>query len=139
MLGNLVLYIYANDLEKMFLIKNLGVEPLSDEFNTKYLYELSKKRSCTIKEFIMNQKIVVGVGNIYATEALFLSKIHPAMRTNKLTLLKCERLVINIKSILLKAIKMGGTTIKDYVNAEGKTRILYSEVINIPERYMSHS
>lgn len=110
----------CDDLEKMFLIKNLGVEPLSDEFNTKYLYELSKKRSCTIKEFIMNQKIVVGVGNIYATEALFLSKIHPAMRTNKLTLLKCERLVLNIKSILLKAIKMGGTTIKDYVNAEGK-------------------
>jgi formamidopyrimidine-DNA glycosylase len=68
----------------------------------------------------MNQKIVVGIGNIYAAEALFLSKIHPAMKTNKLTFLKCEMLVINIKSILLQAIKMGGTTIKDYVNAEGK-------------------
>jgi len=110
----------CDDLEEMFLIKNLGVEPLSNEFNTKYLYDLSKKRSCTIKEFIMNQKILVGVGNIYATEALFLSKIHPAMRTNKLTLLKCEKLVGNIKIILSKAIKMGGTTIKDYVNAEGK-------------------
>jgi formamidopyrimidine-DNA glycosylase len=103
MLGNLVLYIYVDDLEKMFLIKNLGVEPLSNEFNTKYLYELSKKRSCTIKEFIMNQKIVVGVGNIYATEALFLSKIHPAMRTNKLTLLKCEKISYKYKKYFIKS------------------------------------
>ena len=77
----------------------------------------------------MNQKIVVGVGNIYATEALFLSKIHPAMRTNKLTLLKCKKLVSSIKSILSKAIKMGGTTIKDYVNAEGKPGYFTQELL----------
>ena len=110
----------SEDYENMFLIKNLGVEPLSIEFNEEYLYKVSRKRSCTIKEFIMNQNILVGVGNIYATEALFLSKIHPAMRTNRLTILSSKKLVVSIKSILLKAIKMGGTTIRDYVNAEGK-------------------
>lgn len=119
----------SSDLNNMFLIKNLGVEPLSSDFNTEYLYELSKNRSCTIKEFIMNQKIVVGVGNIYAAEALFLSKIHPAMRTNKLTLIKCKKLVSSIKSILSKAIEMGGTTIKDYVNAEGKPGYFTQELL----------
>ena len=119
----------SNDLDKMFLIKNLGVEPLSSNFDTEYLYELSKKRSCTIKEFIMNQKIVVGVGNIYATEALFLSKIHPSMRTNELTLSKCRKLVSSIKRILSKAIKMGGTTIKDYINAEGKPGYFSQELL----------
>jgi formamidopyrimidine-DNA glycosylase len=119
----------SNEFEKMFLIKNLGVEPLSSDFDTEYLYELSKKRSCTIKEFIMNQKIVVGVGNIYATEVLFLSKIHPAMRTNELTFLRCKKLVSNIKSILSKAIKMGGTTIKDYMNADGKPGYFSQELL----------
>ena len=107
-------------LDDMFLIKNLGLEPLSDEFDYKYIFDIAKKRSCCIKELIMNQKIIVGVGNIYATEALFLSNIHPAMKANKLSVSKSKKLVKHIKLVLLESIKMGGTTIKDYVNAEGK-------------------
>ena len=125
----------CNDLKNMFLIKNLGPEPLSDKFTSEYLYNLSKKRSCSIKEFIMNQKVVVGVGNIYATESLFLSKIHPAMKTNKLTLTSAKKLVKNIKIILVKAIKMGGTTIKDYINAEGKPGYFTQELLVYQQKY----
>jgi formamidopyrimidine-DNA glycosylase len=110
----------TKSLSDMFLIKNLGIEPLSKKFDGNYLLKLSENRLCTIKEFIMNQKIVVGIGNIYATEALFLSKIHPKMKAKHLTLLKAKLLTSHIKKILTQAIKMGGTTIRDYVNAEGK-------------------
>jgi len=107
-------------LNDMFLIKNLGLEPLSNMFTSKYIYNISRKKSCSIKELIMNQKIIVGIGNIYATEALFLSKIHPAMKASNLSLRKASKLVTNIKSVLQESIEMGGTTIKDYVNAEGQ-------------------
>lgn len=123
----------TQDLSEMFLIKNLGIEPLSKKFDGKYLLQLSKNKSCSIKEFIMNQKIVVGIGNIYATEALFLSKIHPSMQAKRLNLSKSKLLVSNIKFILQKAIKLGGTTIKDYVNAEGKPGY-FTQELNIYQK-----
>ncbi len=110
----------TDKLNEMFLIKTLGLEPLSEKFNAEYIYNISKKRTCCIKQLIMNQKILVGVGNIYATEALFLSKIHPLMKANRLSLKKAERLVTNIKLVLLESIKMSGTTIRDYVDVDGK-------------------
>jgi len=122
-------------LDDMFLIKNLGPEPLSNMFNSKYIYDISRKRSCCIKELIMNQKIIVGVGNIYATEALFLSKIHPSLKANKLSLSKASKLVMNIKSVLLESIKMGGTTIKDYVDAEGKPGYFVQKLLVYQKEY----
>ena len=125
----------CTNLDEMFLIKNLGLEPLSDMFDSKYIHNVTRKRSCSIKELIMNQKIVVGVGNIYATEALFLSKIHPLMKANELSLSKARKLVMNIKSVLSESIKMGGTTIRDYVNAEGKPGYFSQKLLVYQQEY----
>ena len=125
----------SNELDDMFLIKNLGLEPLSNMFDSEYLFNVSRKRLCTIKELIMNQKIIVGVGNIYATEALFLSKINPSMKANGLSLIKAKKLVSSIKSVLSESIQMGGTTIKDYVDAEGKPGYFVQKLLIYQKEY----
>lgn len=102
------------------LLAKLGVEPLSPGFHANYLFERSQKRTVNIKQFIMNSEVVVGVGNIYANEALFLSHIHPLTSCNSLDKYQCLTLLRNIKSVLRAAIKQGGTTLKDFTNAEGK-------------------
>lgn len=102
------------------LIKHLGPEPLSLGFTGEYLYLKSRGRSQAIKTFIMDSKVVVGVGNIYANEALFSSGLHPLKAANRLTKPKAALLVLKIKSILEKAIARGGTTLRDFVNSEGK-------------------
>jgi len=107
----------VNDHE---LIAHLGPEPLTDSFNFDYLYQLTRKRKTKIKTFVMDAKNVVGVGNIYANEALFLSSIYPHKLAGKITKAECERLVDNIKSVLTKAISQGGTTLKDFVGGDGK-------------------
>ena len=98
----------TNDVKNMFLIKDLGPEPMSQDFNSDYLYTKSKNRKCYVKELIMNQKVVVGIGNIYASESLFLSKIHPATISNRITKAQCRRLIINIQYVLSKAILWAG-------------------------------
>ena len=102
------------------LLTHLGPEPLSDEFNADYLFERSRKRSSAIKTFIMDQKIVVGVGNIYASESLFMAGIHPNKAAGKVSKAKFELLVQAIKQVLAKAIQEGGTTLKDFVGGDGK-------------------
>lgn len=102
------------------LLKNLGPEPFDRKFSGAYLWQVSRKRNAPIKALVMNNKIVVGVGNIYATEALFLSEIHPEMPANQLSKMQCQKLVAVIKQVLRKAIKAGGTTLKDFVNSDGK-------------------
>lgn len=102
------------------LLKNLGPEPLENNFNAKYFFEKIRASHRSVKSFVMDGKNVVGVGNIYANEALFLAKIHPLSATNKLTLVQCRHLVNSIKSILKAAILQGGTTIKDFLGADGK-------------------
>lgn len=111
------------------LLNHLGVEPLSEYFNADYLYHIIHKnhkvsRSLIqrpIKSVIMEQKIVVGVGNIYATESLFLSNIHPATPAHLLTQEQLAQLVKHIKTILAKAIQQGGSTLKDFTTGAGKT------------------
>ena len=76
---------WVKDLKKHFLTKDLGVEPLSKDFNYKYLYKISKQKNVSIKNLIMDQKILTGVGNIYASESLYLSKIRPNKKSNRLT------------------------------------------------------
>lgn len=102
------------------LIKSLGVEPLDSDFNDDYLMQRAGSRRIAIKPFIMDSKVVVGVGNIYAAEALFLAGIHPATSAGLLTKKQYQQLVNVIKQVLQAAIKQGGTTVKDFMNSEGK-------------------
>lgn len=110
----------SNGLEKTRFFAHLGIEPLNKEFNGKYLYNITKSKKLAIKNLLMEQKNIVGVGNIYAAEALFLSKIHPVKIANEISLQSCNTLCDNIKLILSKAIAKGGSTIKDYQSADGK-------------------
>jgi formamidopyrimidine-DNA glycosylase len=101
-------------------LRALGPEPLDEtKFTTEFLFELSRKRKTALKVFIMDQRVVVGVGNIYASEVLFRAKIRPQKRAGKMTKQEAERLVVAIRSILKAAIMAGGSSIRDYKNAEG--------------------
>jgi len=102
------------------LFSHLGPEPLTQRFNTAYLLAKSQTRRCSAKTLIMDGKVVVGVGNIYANEALFMAGIHPNTAANKLTTQDCEHLTTAIKNILTQAIKAGGTTLKDFRKSDGK-------------------
>jgi len=102
------------------LIKSIGVEPLEENFTPQYLHQRALGRRIAVKSFIMDSHVVVGIGNIYAAEALFLAKIHPSTPTGLLTLQKWEGLVEAIKHVLQLAITQGGTTLKDFVNSEGQ-------------------
>jgi formamidopyrimidine-DNA glycosylase len=102
------------------LLKHLGPEPLSQDFSGHYLWEKSRGRKVAIKAFIMDSKVVVGVGNIYATEALFPARINPQLAAGKVSASRYDLLAKEIKKILRSAIKQGGTTLKDFVNSEGK-------------------
>jgi formamidopyrimidine-DNA glycosylase len=101
------------------LIAHLGPEPLSGAFDVDYLASKAKGRSVAIKQFIMNAEIVVGVGNIYASEALFRAGIRPRRAAGRIKRDELQRLVVAIKTVLGDAIKVGGTTLRDYVNANG--------------------
>jgi len=101
-------------------LKNLGPEPLSDNFNNEYFFSKIQRKTMNIKTTIMDNKIVVGVGNIYASESLFDCKISPLTPANKITLNQSKNLVKSIKKVIKKAIKLGGSTISDYVNASGE-------------------
>ena len=102
------------------LIKPLGPEPLNNEFNGQYLFDISRNRKIAIKTLIMNSHIVVGVGNIYASEALFLAGINPKRQANRISLKRYLSLVESIKSVLSKAIQQGGTTLRDFTQQDGK-------------------
>lgn len=101
------------------LIKSLGIEPLNQEFDTEYLWQKSRHKKVMIKPFIMNSKIVVGVGNVYAAEALFTAKIHPQSITGKISRQQCQNLVTAIQQVLKKAIVCGGTTLNDFCDSQG--------------------
>ena len=102
------------------LLASLGPEPLDKIFNAALLFERSRKRKTSIKQFIMDAKIVVGVGNIYASESLFLAGIRPTKPAGKITKAQAEELVSAIKKILSAAIKQGGTTLKNFKSSDGK-------------------
>jgi formamidopyrimidine-DNA glycosylase len=101
------------------LLAQLGPEPLSDEFSGDYLYQHSRNRNFSIKSYIMDSHIVVGLGNIYATETLFESGIHPTRAAGKISRKRYTTLVIEAKKIIDNAIQKGGTTLRDFVNATG--------------------
>lgn len=107
-------------IEEHKLFNKLGPEPLTDDFDADYLYSQSRQRRCSIKTFIMNSHVVVGVGNIYASESLFMSSINPLRKAGSLSKPRCEKLVTAIKQILKAAIKQGGTTLRDFTREDGK-------------------
>ena len=116
-------YIFVTEtasLERHRFFVNLGVEPLTGQFNDRYLLNVTKNKKSPIKNIIMNQKYIVGVGNIYASEALFMSGIHPSRLGKDITKRDCEKLVRAIKSVLKKSIKLGGSSINDHTMVSGK-------------------
>ncbi|WP_018954171.1 bifunctional DNA-formamidopyrimidine glycosylase/DNA-(apurinic or apyrimidinic site) lyase [Thioalkalivibrio sulfidiphilus] len=101
------------------LLAELGPEPLGKDFDAEYLYRSTRKRRVAIKQHIMNSHVVVGVGNIYASEALFLAGIRPGRAAGRLTRAECARLVETIRQVLGEAIAQGGTTLRDFVREDG--------------------
>lgn len=102
------------------LLAALGPEPLSDDFSSDYLYKKSRRRSAPIKNFIMDSAIVVGVGNIYANESLYLAGINPKRSAGKISRARFERLNTCIRQVLMQAIEVGGTTLRDFTNSDGE-------------------
>ncbi|MFN7709765.1 MAG: bifunctional DNA-formamidopyrimidine glycosylase/DNA-(apurinic or apyrimidinic site) lyase [Holosporales bacterium] len=102
------------------LLTHLGVEPLAADFNADYLYALCARSSVDLKSRIMDQRVVVGVGNIYASEALFRARLHPARSAHTLTLEEAGLLVGAIKDVLLAAIHSGGSSLRDHAQVSGE-------------------
>lgn len=107
--------------DKIKSLEKLGLEPLSNEFTSQYLKKKFNNRKSSIKNLLLNQSIVAGLGNIYVCEILFRAKISPQKKGNKLSLKKLDMIVKNTKEVLSEAIKHNGTTISDYRSVEDKT------------------
>lgn len=113
-------WLWVEQAEISPFLTKLGVEPLTEAFTAEYLFRQSRHKTVAVKNFIMNNAVVVGVGNIYACESLFMAGIHPELAAQNLTEKQCKRLVAVIKEVLTKAIIQGGTTLKDFIQPDGK-------------------
>jgi formamidopyrimidine-DNA glycosylase len=102
------------------LLSELGLEPLEEGFSGDYLHDVSRNRETPVKHLIMDSRVVVGVGNIYANEALFRAGIRPRRAAGRISSGRYDRLAESIKQALAEAIAQGGTTLRDFVNASGK-------------------
>lgn len=102
------------------LLASLGPEPLEDGFDGNHLFQQSRGRTAPVKHFIMDSHVVVGVGNIYANEALFRAGIHPLRAAGRISATRYDRLADDIRAILTYAIQRGGTTLRDFVNSQGE-------------------
>lgn len=116
----MVLLIKTQGLNDHPAFANLGPEPLSQDFSSDVLSKALKGRKVCIKQALLNQQIVAGIGNIYASEALFMAGISPRKPAGRLTAAQREKLVESIRSVLKLAIKAGGSTLKDYRKADGE-------------------
>ncbi len=119
---------FEGDISKHPLLSKLGPEPLEKSFSGSYLFEKTRRRKVAIKNLIMNSHIVVGAGNIYASESLFMSGIHPEKPALLITLPEAEILVTQIKLVLEKSIKQGGTTLKDFLSPDGQPGYFVQEL-----------
>lgn len=113
-------WLWTDNLEEFHLFLKLGPEPLSEEFNADYLWKKSRKKQTALKTFLMDNAVVVGVGNIYANETLFLCGLHPEKAAGSLTKAQCSQLVEQVKQVLTTAIQQGGTTLKDFLQPDGR-------------------
>ncbi len=115
----LVMLLNNEELEVHKSFSSMGPEPFSNEFNSAYLYESLQKRQGVIKSALLDQSLVAGLGNIYVCEVLYQCGISPKRISNKVTIDECNLLVISIRDILNKAIKAGGSSLKDYRHTDG--------------------
>lgn len=123
-------FLWAQDnADQHPLLAQLGPEPLSDGFTADYLYQQSRGRKVAIKNFVMNGQVVVGVGNIYASEALFMAGIHPSRSAGRVSLIRYQGLVEAIRDVLGRAIERGGTTLRDFVNSDGAPGYFAQELL----------
>ncbi len=111
------------------LLRHLGPEPLSDAFDGDYLWQRSRGLRVAVKNYIMNGKTVVGVGNIYASEALFMAGIHPTRAAGRIAKSRYQGLAIAIKDVLARAIRQGGTTLRDFLNSSGEPGYFAQELL----------
>jgi len=111
---------WSENTGQHWLLDKLGPEPLNEEFSAEYLYARSRGRKVAVKQFIMNANIVVGVGNIYASESLFLAGIHPRRAAGNIALNRYDLLTATIKDVLEQAIRAGGTTLRDFYGGDGQ-------------------
>ena len=107
----------SNELKKRF--KHLGPEPFDINFNLNYVFNFFRKKNKDIKSFLLDQRFVSGIGNIYASEILFFSKINPFKKAKLLSKQECKKIILNIKKILLKAISRGGSSIRNFKDVSG--------------------
>ncbi len=120
--------LWSDDPHAHVLIAGLGPEPLGDAFDGDRLYRLSRGRSMAVKPFIMDNAVVVGVGNIYASEALFAAGIDPRRPAGSISKARYLKLAVEIKRILAMAIERGGTTLRDFVGGDGKPGYFQQEL-----------
>lgn len=113
-------WLWSTDPEGSNVLAHLGPEPLGDAFSGDYLYEKSRGKRTAVKQWLMDNKVVVGVGNIYASESLFTAGILPDRPAMSLSDEEAQRLVATIKAVLLRSIEQGGTTLRDFLQSDGK-------------------
>ncbi len=114
------LHYTTGDPHRHPLLSRLAPEPFDAEFDADYLWRITRRRRTSIKQVLMNSRLVVGVGNIYASESLFRSRIRPRRRAQSLSREEAKRLAKAVRAVLSMAIKVGGTTLRDYVGANGE-------------------
>lgn len=108
-------------IEQHALLQRLGMEPLTEQFNGEVLYKATRNSKISVKQMLLAGKVVVGVGNIYASESLFVSGISPFIPVNQLSLARYKKLAVAIKQILANAITKGGSTLRDFVGVDGQS------------------
>ncbi|MFE8045843.1 bifunctional DNA-formamidopyrimidine glycosylase/DNA-(apurinic or apyrimidinic site) lyase [Brenneria goodwinii] len=113
-------WLWSNNPQESPVLAHLGPEPLSDDFSGNYLYQKSRGRKTLVKPWIMDNKVVVGVGNIYASESLFTAAIRPDRVAGSLSEAEAMLLADTIKRVLLRSIEQGGTTLRDFLQSDGK-------------------
>lgn len=126
-----ILWSNTKEIVQHPLLASLGIEPLSDGFDGKFLYEHSRHRELSVKALLMNHRIVVGIGNIYANEALFHARINPTALAKRISLKQYEKLANAIKTTLNAAIAAGGSSLRDFVNSEGKVGLFSTALLGL--------
>jgi formamidopyrimidine-DNA glycosylase len=130
--GKMIL-IEKDKLKEVEQLKNLGLEPFDEELTVKYLKDKYKHKTLPIKTVLLDQSIITGIGNIYADEILFLSKINPLTKAKEISAKKLKLIIINTRNVLEKAIELGGTTIRSYVSL-GNRKGSFQEELYVHQR-----